>query len=73
MDPSMLIGFLIRDKQDWHDWRRSVTGVQGKPVVHVTDREPVMENRDADRQSAVYDVETLDDEDEDDGELIEHP
>lgn len=73
MDPSMLIGFLIRDIEDWHQWRRSVTEVEGKPVVHIADKEPVMESRDADRQSAIYDVEILDDEDEDDGELIDRP
>ncbi|KAL8945323.1 MAG: hypothetical protein Q9211_000153 [Gyalolechia sp. 1 TL-2023] len=68
-----LKGSLQLPQSDWHEWRRSVTEVQGKPVVHVTDREPVMESQDADRQAAVYDVETLDDEDGDDGELIEHP
>ncbi|KAL8719861.1 MAG: hypothetical protein Q9225_003186 [Loekoesia sp. 1 TL-2023] len=73
MDPSMLIGFLIRDREDWHQWRRSVTEVGGKPMVHIADKEPVMESQDADSQSAIYDVEILDDEDEDDGELIEHP
>ncbi|KAL8944826.1 MAG: hypothetical protein Q9216_000248 [Gyalolechia sp. 2 TL-2023] len=39
---------------------------RGKPVVHVTDREPTVENEDEACRSAVYDVETLD-EDEDDG------
>jgi cysteine protease ATG4 len=39
MDPSMLIGFLIRDAADWHDWRQRVTAAPGgKPIVHVADR-----------------------------------
>ncbi|KAL9020755.1 MAG: hypothetical protein Q9185_002071 [Variospora sp. 1 TL-2023] len=76
MDPSMLIGFLIRDRDDWDLWRRSLSQVQGKPVVHVADKEPVMDREEARRQSTVYDVETLDDDEDDgyddegDGELV---
>ncbi|KAL8785946.1 MAG: hypothetical protein Q9213_003095 [Squamulea squamosa] len=74
MDPSMLIGFLIRDREDWNDWRRRVTKVQGKPVVHVADKEPAMIGQVAERPGAVDEVETLDDdEDEGDGELVERP
>ncbi|KAL8879120.1 MAG: hypothetical protein Q9198_003210 [Flavoplaca austrocitrina] len=74
MDPSMLIGFLIRNRDDWDNWRRSVTDVPGKPVVHVADKEPVMIGQVAERPGAVDEVETLDDdEDEGDGELIERP
>ncbi|KAL8771743.1 MAG: hypothetical protein Q9209_002934 [Squamulea sp. 1 TL-2023] len=74
MDPSMLIGFLIRDRNDWDDWRRRVTEVQGKPVVHVADKEPAMIGQIAERPGAVDEVETLDDdEDEGDGELVERP
>ncbi|KAI4223985.1 MAG: hypothetical protein LQ349_007323, partial [Xanthoria aureola] len=73
MDPSMLLGFLIRDRSDWDDWRRRVTDVPGKPVVHVADKEPTMIGQVAERPGAVDEVETLDDEDEGDGELIERP
>lgn len=72
----MLIGFLIRDRDDWDLWRRSLSQVQGKPVVHVADKEPVMDGEEARRQSTVYDVETLDDDEDDryddegDGELV---
>ncbi|KAL8898357.1 MAG: hypothetical protein Q9207_006741 [Kuettlingeria erythrocarpa] len=72
MDPSMLIGFLIRDEEDWYRWRKSVTEVQGKPVVHIADKEPMIEGHDTDR-SPEYNVEILDDEDEGDGELVERP
>ncbi|KAL9058388.1 MAG: hypothetical protein Q9206_001952 [Seirophora lacunosa] len=72
MDPSMLIGFLIRNKEDWGLWRRSVSEVPGKPVIHIADKEPVMDGQEAHRQSTVYDVETLDEDEDDegDGELV---
>ncbi|KAL8837378.1 MAG: hypothetical protein Q9170_002549 [Blastenia crenularia] len=73
MDPSMLIGFLIHSREDWREWRKSVTKVQGKPVIHIADKEPIMEVQDLERPNEVYDVETLDDENEDDGELVERP
>jgi cysteine protease ATG4 len=37
----MLIGFLIRDEEDWTDWRRSVKHVQGKAIIHVSDHDPL--------------------------------
>ncbi|RMZ90254.1 hypothetical protein DV736_g2517, partial [Chaetothyriales sp. CBS 134916] len=40
MDPSMLIGFLIRDEDDWNDWKQRVKNVKGKGIVHVYDKEP---------------------------------
>ncbi|KAL8738929.1 MAG: hypothetical protein Q9181_000381 [Wetmoreana brouardii] len=43
--------------------------VQGKPVIHVADKEPVMNGQGPERHSAVDDVETFD-EDENDGELV---
>ena len=83
MDPSMLIAFLIKDEADWKDWKRSVLSTHGKAVVHVADIEPTLHGHPDERQSAVDDVEALDDDqDEDmvvddhsegDGELIEPP
>ena len=72
----MLIAFLIRDEEDWKNWREAVTDVQYKPVVHVADREPQMRRHRLERPEAVDEVETFDDEDdenEDDGELVERP
>jgi cysteine protease ATG4 len=43
MDPSMLIGFLIRSEEDWADWRRSVKHVQGKSIIHVSDHDPAVQ------------------------------
>jgi len=74
MDPSMLLAFLIRDEEDWKRWRNAVGNAPGKPVVHVADKEPSLHGQGIERQSAVDDVETFDDEDEVDevdGEMIE--
>ncbi|PYH95192.1 hypothetical protein BO71DRAFT_398198 [Aspergillus ellipticus CBS 707.79] len=35
MDPSMLIGFLIRNREDWLDWISRVRAVEGRPIIHV--------------------------------------
>lgn len=69
----MLIGFLIIDRDDWKRWRKGVCDVRGKPVVHVADTGPLQSNNRGERQSTVDDVETFDDEDESDGELVERP
>ena len=65
MDPSMLIAFLIKDENDWKDWRQALARSSGKPIVHIADREPV-HGLGAERPGAVDDVETFDDEDEED-------
>jgi cysteine protease ATG4 len=65
MDPSMLIAFLIRDENDWKDWRRAVQEVQGKAVVHVADKDPALHGLGTERDGAIDEVETFDDEDDD--------
>ena len=57
MDPSMLLGFLVRSKEDFEDWRKKVGEVQGKAVVHVHDREPRYATG-TERPEAVDEVET---------------
>lgn len=79
MDPSMLIAFLIKDEDDWKDWRKAMSKASGKPVVHVADKEPSLHGHGMERNSAVDEVETLDDDDDDDngndgegdGEIVE--
>jgi len=66
MDPSMLLAFLIRDEDDWKNWRRAVQEVQGKAVIHVADRNPTLHGTGIERDGAIDEVETFDDEDEDD-------
>lgn len=63
MDPSMLIGFLIRDEEDWKDWRRSVKHVQGKNIIHVSDRDPVAMF--SERGGAMDQIEALSDDEGD--------
>lgn len=63
MDPSMLIAFLIRDEADWRNWRKAVTEVHGKPVIHVADSEPIIHGG-QERQGAIDEVEAFDDEED---------
>ncbi|KAL7793131.1 hypothetical protein V8C37DRAFT_378550 [Trichoderma ceciliae] len=65
MDPSMLIGFLIRTESDWSEWRQCVESVQGKTIIHVTDQEPTLYNSEG-RDNAVDEVELLSDDDDGD-------
>lgn len=67
MDPSMLVGFLIRDEKDWIDWKRRIAYSRqengGKAIIHIVDTEtaptPTME-----REAALDEVEVLDDDDD---------
>jgi cysteine protease ATG4 len=65
MDPSMLIAFLIRDENDWKEWRRAIQEVQGKAVVHIADKDPALYGIGAERDEAIDEVESFDDEDDD--------
>lgn len=60
----MLIGFFIRDEEDWKDWRKGVKHVQGKAIIHVSDHDPVAQF--GEQGGAIDQVETLSDEDEND-------
>jgi cysteine protease ATG4 len=64
MDPSMLIGFLIKDETDLKRWKASITSVQGKPVIRVLDKDRIPPTLKAERASAIDEVETLDTEDD---------
>ncbi|KAK9328532.1 hypothetical protein V1520DRAFT_345839 [Lipomyces starkeyi] len=41
MDPSMLIGFLIRNMDDWKDWISRVENFQGRKFIHISKSEPM--------------------------------
>jgi cysteine protease ATG4 len=41
MDPSMLVGFLIRDREDWEDWKNTILQ-QCRGAVNVSAREPMI-------------------------------
>lgn len=64
MDPSMLIGFLIRDEADLHEWRKSVSDIPKgqKAIIHVADKEPSAMAGASPRESAIDEVETFDDD-----------
>lgn len=59
MDPSMLIGFLIRSKEEFAEWRKAVSEVPGKAIIHVYDVEPKFAAG-TERPGAVDEVETWD-------------
>lgn len=69
VDPSMLIGFLIRSEDEWAQWRRSIKHVQGKAVISVTDRAAVS-SVDPNPGALVDKVEALSDEDEEEGDGV---
>ena len=60
----MLIAFLIRNKADWQTWRQSIARTSGKPVVRVADTESSLYGHGAERLSAVDEVETFDDDED---------
>jgi len=73
MDPSMLIAFLFKNEQDWEGWRRTVAEAPGKAIFHVLEGEGEQRAQtggepggSGERASAIDEVETFDDEDEDD-------
>lgn len=59
MDPSMLIGFLVRNEDDWEDWKGRVGSVVGKQIIHVFKGEEATYNQG--RRGALDEVEALDD------------
>lgn len=62
----MLLAFLIRDEDEWEAWKQGIESVQGKSVVHVSDKEPVMVGRGegGERAEAVDEVEAFDSDDD---------
>jgi cysteine protease ATG4 len=64
MDPSMLIGFLIKDEDDWSAWKQSISAVSGKPIIHVSERELPLYGTGQERAGALDEVEVLDDDSE---------
>ncbi|KAJ5555471.1 hypothetical protein N7535_007909 [Penicillium sp. DV-2018c] len=60
MDPSMLIGFLIKDEDDWADWKNRIQHTTGQPIVHIIpgQHQPA---RGYTRAEALDEVEVLDD------------
>ena len=59
MDPSMLMGFLVRSKEEFDGWRKGIEGAEGKAIIHVHERQPNLASG-VERPGAVDEVETLD-------------
>ncbi|KAK4497386.1 hypothetical protein PRZ48_011837 [Zasmidium cellare] len=71
MDPSMLLGFLIRSKEEFEQWRKAVAEMPGKAIIHIHETEPKYATGN-ERAGAVDEVETLDetlDEEDDESAL----
>lgn len=64
MDPSMLIGFLIKNEADWLDFRKRLSEIRGKKIVNVFDKEPPVPGQTKERKEAVDEVETFDDDED---------
>ncbi|GAB7361285.1 hypothetical protein MBLNU230_g1345t1 [Neophaeotheca triangularis] len=67
LDPSMLLGFLVRSEEDLRSWRAVLEGLPGKAVVHFHEKEAGYEVG-SERPGAVDEVETWG-ESEDEGGL----
>ncbi|EME39935.1 hypothetical protein DOTSEDRAFT_47435 [Dothistroma septosporum NZE10] len=66
MDPSMLLGFLIRSKDEFEQWRKSISEIPGKAIIHIHETEPKYSTG-TERAGAVDEVETLDESLDEDG------
>ena len=69
MDPSMLIAFLIRDEADWTAFRKRISETPGKPLVHISDVSPSLHGSVSEREEAVDEVQTFDDDEEENDAL----
>lgn len=65
----MLIAFLFRNEDDWKDWRTNVNQTHGKHIFHVADFQPSSSGRGVEREAAVDEVKTLDDDQEMDPDI----
>jgi len=55
----MLLGFLIKNEEDWEDWKKRVEAGRGKPIIHILgDMQP---DYGLGREEALDEVEALDD------------
>lgn len=66
----MLMAFLIRDRDDWEDWRKNVTQTAGKPIIHISDHAVKLDGGPgSERGSAVDEVEVLEEDDDEDDDV----
>ncbi|EEQ35540.1 Cysteine protease atg4 [Microsporum canis] len=61
MDPSMLIGFLVRDEGDWEDLKGRIRRTGGKAgIIHIFDDEGSAREAGCEREGAEEEVESFD-------------
>lgn len=58
----MLIGFLIKDEDDWDTWKSAVKHVQGKAIITVSPHDPAC-GLGSVRAEAIDEIEALSDDD----------
>lgn len=58
----MLVGFLIKDEEDWEDWKTRVASVEGKPIFSILNDAGTVSRQG--RREALDEVEVFDDDDE---------
>ncbi|KAL4792328.1 cysteine protease atg4 [Aspergillus venezuelensis] len=61
MDPSMLVGFLIKNEDDWNDWKTRVTSMKGEAIINVHSESDTACWQG--REEALDEVEAFDDDD----------
>ncbi|KAL4882309.1 cysteine protease atg4 [Aspergillus karnatakaensis] len=61
MDPSMLIGFLIKDEEDWKNWKTRVAATAVKSIINVISETDIIAWQG--REEALDEVEAFDDTD----------
>ncbi|KAI5306556.1 Cysteine protease atg4 [Ascosphaera pollenicola] len=63
MDPSMLLGFLVKDENDFREWKDEICSAKYKTIIHVSDNQPSLSTTQyVLREDAVNEVEALDDD-----------
>ncbi|KAK2816757.1 hypothetical protein FQN49_008014 [Arthroderma sp. PD_2] len=61
MDPSMLIGFLVRDEADWDDLKSRIRSIRGMgAIIHIFDGESNVKEAGGERPGAEDEVESFD-------------
>ena len=60
----MLIGFLIRDADDWNDWKSRLATTTGMAPVSVLSQQSDATSSSTERAGAIDEVQSLSDEDE---------
>lgn len=64
IDPSMLIAFLIRDEEDWYQWRTAINNSGENPLVNISDTQITSAAFDTRKGDSLDEVLSFDDEED---------